>query len=383
VLSKIEREFLEAPERFDANYSRVLRSRLRAKAARLRGELGLLEAKGLGIREDCNGIRESRNGEKPVNCVAFGEPWWTEGDLNPRPPECKWQLPQNGELAMDWAAFRKWAENQYSRKYAISVCNCALRYQHIFNRSLSELNAFQKAKKRMILAALIALSKYQGSYDAFKRKMGNFGVIWDNQRGFEIFLRILNDNSHDVLSWVRDCTENFDLTYSTFIKFALITGLRKGEAFQAFNLVVKLSKEGKVGEIYNSELETLELHKYPKIFFRRGKNAFFSFIPEGFMKEMTKCNVISDSGLKRRLRKNGLTCKLKELRHYQATFMAKHGLLREEADLLQGRISQSVFMRHYVSPSITELKDRVLAAVGNLLNVQEALAPNDACALAD
>jgi hypothetical protein len=43
--------------------------------------------------------------------------------------------------------------------------------------------------------------------------------------------------------------------------------------------------------------------------------------------------------------------------------MVKHGLLREEADLLQGRVNRSIFMRHYFTPSINELKNRALEAV--------------------
>jgi len=36
---------------------------------------------------------------------------------------------------------------------------------------------------------------------------------------------------------------------------------------------------------------------------------------------------------------------------------------REEVDLLQGRVGKSIFVRHYWSPAITELRDRVLKAL--------------------
>ena len=84
MLSKIELQFLEAPERFDANYSRVLRHRLAAKAERLRRQLALLEANGLGVTENRNGIREFRNlanSENSANLVAFGEQAGARGGI--------------------------------------------------------------------------------------------------------------------------------------------------------------------------------------------------------------------------------------------------------------------------------------------------------------
>jgi len=62
--------------------------------------------------------------------------------------------------------------------------------------------------------------------------------------------------------------------------------------------------------------------------------------------------------------------RLKDLRDYHATFMLHHGLLREEIDLIQGRVDKSMFMRHYFSPAIEDLKNRTLKAVDQ---IQKAL----------
>jgi len=51
---------------------------------------------------------------------------------------------------------------------------------------------------------------------------------------------------------------------------------------------------------------------------------------------------------------------MNELRAYLVTFMVKNGLIREEVDILQGRMGTSIFMRHYFSPQIYELRNRVL-----------------------
>jgi len=63
------------------------------------------------------------------------------------------------------------------------------------------------------------------------------------------------------------------------------------------------------------------------------------------------------------LKRNGLKTRINELRDHHATFMVKHGLIREEVDLLQGRIPPNIFIRHYWSPSLKELRDRTLKAI--------------------
>ncbi len=52
--------------------------------------------------------------------------------------------------------------------------------------------------------------------------------------------------------------------------------------------------------------------------------------------------------------------RINELRDNFGTFMVRNGLIKEEVDLLQGRIPPSIFIRHYWSPSFVELKERAL-----------------------
>jgi intergrase/recombinase len=49
-----------------------------------------------------------------------------------------------------------------------------------------------------------------------------------------------------------------------------------------------------------------------------------------------------------------------------ASFMVKHGLVSEEVDLLQGRVSKSVFVRHYLKENPTELRGRTLETLRKL-----------------
>jgi hypothetical protein len=49
-----------------------------------------------------------------------------------------------------------------------------------------------------------------------------------------------------------------------------------------------------------------------------------------------------------------------------ASFMVRHNIISEEADLLQGRVPKSVFVRHYLKENPRELRDRTLKAITEL-----------------
>jgi hypothetical protein len=63
MLSKVEVKFLKSPEKFGADYARVLRHRIKAKSAQLRSELALLDMSGPSVTENCNGVTEFCNGQ--------------------------------------------------------------------------------------------------------------------------------------------------------------------------------------------------------------------------------------------------------------------------------------------------------------------------------
>ena len=73
MLSQIELEFLKSPERFDANYRRVLRHRIKAKVQRLKVILPLLDRSGFSVTESYNSVTNFRNGQISSNQAAFKE----------------------------------------------------------------------------------------------------------------------------------------------------------------------------------------------------------------------------------------------------------------------------------------------------------------------
>jgi intergrase/recombinase len=263
---------------------------------------------------------------------------------------------------VNWKDFREWANNKYSKSWARDVFYYAKKYHGMLIGNFKELESFSKSKRNNVLKAVIALSKYLGTYSEFKAKMANYGVKWQNQNSFESFIRIL-ETKDGTLDWVQAATKVSDQSYAAFIEFVMISGIRASEAINSFNTIIRLHKAGRLGDYYNTELQSLEHFRFQDKFIRGTKNVFFSFIPETFVEQVTCCDLVSYSGLMKRLRKHGLKVRLNELRDYFATFMVHNGLIREEVDLLQGRIGQSIFMRHYFSPDLESMRDKVLRAI--------------------
>ena len=114
------------------------------------------------------------------------------------------------------------------------------------------------------------------------------------------------------------------------------------------------------------EFETLEHFRFKELFLRKAKNAFISFVPKSIINEITKSTPVTYESIRKRLQRKHINIRFMELRNHFATFMVRHGLIREEADLLQGRIPANVFIRHYWTPSFDELKDRTLVALKEL-----------------
>ena len=73
MLSQIEREFLIEPSRFNANYRRVLRHRIKSKVQALQRDLPLIMARLPDIIKECNGITEFRNDKISMNRADFNK----------------------------------------------------------------------------------------------------------------------------------------------------------------------------------------------------------------------------------------------------------------------------------------------------------------------
>ncbi len=263
---------------------------------------------------------------------------------------------------IDWNSYRSFLVGKYKKEYSVALYNYSKRFLECY-RKPSKILTLPSTIRPNALKALIALSKHQGTYLLFKEKLRQYGIKWVRPNNFSVFLSILNNTHDDLKDWYRTTQRILSADYSLFLKFALLSGLRKGEAFASFNKIISLTQCNKISEYYNQELSMLEHYRYQTEFLRGTKNVYISIIPHKLVKEVSNCKPVTYPSIHNFLKRRKIKLRLKELRSYYASFMVRHNIISEEVDLLQGRVPKSVFVRHYLKENPKELKDRVLRAL--------------------
>ncbi len=270
-----------------------------------------------------------------------------------------------GELKIDWISYKDFLNRKYNKQYSVALFNNSKRFYGCYLNP-SGIMSIPASTRSNVLKALIALSKYQGTYLGFKEKLRQYGIKWVRPDNFSVFLSIMNNRHDDLKDWYRTTQSILGTDYKLFLRFVVLTGLRKGEAITSFNKIVSLAQSGRLDEYHNRELSMLEHYKYPNEFLRRTKNVYISILPNELVEQVSRCKPITYSSIHKFLERRNIKLRLRELRSYYASFMSRHNVISEEVDLLQGRVSKSVFVRHYLKENPMELGDRTLEALRQL-----------------
>jgi len=274
----------------------------------------------------------------------------------------------NGKITLDWNEFTKWVNKKYSKTYSPTISCYVRKYHYLINGNLRELDNLTESTKATVIKALIILSKFLGIHPLFKQRLLDYGIKIHRPNSFDTFLRILNSNNNNnsILEWLKQVSPILNDNERIFLKFCLYTGLRKSEAITSFNRIIELNNKGLLNEYYDKNLNCLMHFKYPKDFIRNTKNCFISFIPEELLKQICNSKKVTYEMIRKRLFRNSQKIRINELRDYFGTFLLQHGILEAEINLCQGRIPPSIFIKHYWSPKLSELRDRVLIALKGL-----------------
>ena len=128
--------------------------------------------------------------------------------------------------------------------------------------------------------------------------------------------------------------------------FNTLTGLRPIEVSTCISLL-----HSNLENYWNREKGILEHYKFPNEFIRRTKKVFISVVDKSLIELVKKCPMnVSYNALKLMLKRKGLDMNMYYCRKVFATYLRDEGVAPEIIDLLQGRISSSVFVRHYYRP---------------------------------
>jgi hypothetical protein len=190
-----------------------------------------------------------------------------------------------------------------------------------------------------VFKAMANLAKYLGKYQEYKIRLSNCGIKWiNNDDAFNSFLRIVNNNHSNLGEWYRATQNILRVNEKLWLRFNLLTGLRKQESINAFNLTIELSQQNKLSEYYDEELGIQEHFKYGSLFLRVTKKVYISIVAKDLIQKIANSQPLSYSAVRKRLTRNNQNLRFKELRSYFATYLRQHGILAEYIDLLQGRL---------------------------------------------
>ncbi len=198
------------------------------------------------------------------------------------------------------------------------------------------------------MKGLASLSKFTGRHDSWKQTMKKYNLLWSTgDNSLSIFNKIVNETSYtDMLKWIKDVIAEVSGPLANLLVFNTLTGLRPIEASKCINLI-----HFDLKSYWNIEKGILEHYKFPSEFIRRTKKVFISVVDKPLIKLANYCPVnMSYNALKLMLKRKGLNMNMYYCRKIFATFLRNEGIEPEIIDLLQGRIPNSVFVRHYYRP---------------------------------
>ena len=151
-----------------------------------------------------------------------------------------------------------------------------------------------------VLKAMVSFNKYTQKYEEYKLKLKNSGIKWiNNDSAFDSFLRMVNNNHSDLGHWYSEMQKILRDNEKLFLKFALVTGLRKAEGIKSFNLIIKLHEEGKLDSYYKDGI--LEYFRYPELFFRKTKMVYISIVDNDFVSKITQSKPVSYFAIRKRI----------------------------------------------------------------------------------
>jgi intergrase/recombinase len=283
--------------------------------------------------------------------------------LNPGPP-----APQT-ETVINWEDFEVWVSKDHRPAVARDIVSYAKRFSHcLLKRDLSEVRDLRETLRPNVVKALSSLAKYLGIHEQFKKLVKDYGLTWKGKATDDLVIERLvrTKDPDEVFTWVKE-VKRVRPDIKEFMDFISVSGLRLNEAVQSFNLIVRLSREGKLNKYYNEQTETLEHFRFKEVFIRKSKKAFISFIPKQLIEKVKMSEPLtSKHSVQQFVKKQGLKIRFADIREAHNTLLTKY-LNQSEIDFIAGRVSSNIFMSNYYNPKmVSDLKDRIFKAIAEI-----------------
>jgi len=256
----------------------------------------------------------------------------------------------------DNAKFKEYLQSQNLKHKTVNdLYRYAIRYKHILSENPSELSTYPNSKRRHIMRALAAYSKFTGQYNRWQTIRKEYKFKWsatDSLTGFHNILKQDGDLMK-MIQWITTAMKS-QPRFANILMFNVLVGLRPQEAIDSFNLLLS----DKQDEYLSKDEKLLEHFKYPDIFLRRTKKAFVSIASRELLSLTKDQKPLTYDTIKKAItRKEQTGFRMSYCRKIFATFLRNEGIEPELIDLLQGRIPDSVFVRHYYRPALSRFDE--------------------------
>ena len=110
---------------------------------------------------------------------------------------------------------------------------------------------------------------------------------------------MLAKGNKDVSGWAKEASSEFP-ELRDFIMFLELSGLRREEGLNAYNLII-----GRSSGYYNEETSYLEHFRLPKLFIRPTKNAFVTVFPKEFLLSIAENQRLTNAIINKKLQRRG------------------------------------------------------------------------------
>ncbi len=167
---------------------------------------------------------------------------------------------------------------------------------------------------------------------------------------------------------ITELKKGFDIVpeeFSNYVKFDALTGLRPAEAIQSCNML----RNNGHGYL-NAELQVLEHFKFPSVFIRGKKRAYFSIVDAQTLEIARNTKSIDYEALRLEYKHRGLRFHMGFSRKIFATW-ARRYVLTEIVNMIEGRTPGSVFAAHYYRPDLRAELEKIRIALPELRKLLE------------
>src|SRR5919106_4272044 len=264
--------------------------------------------------------------------------------------------------------FRNWLVAQGKTKMTVKeTVNYTKRFASVLDTGDASpiLNTIKPNVQHHALTALANLAKYTGRYQKFLEIRQRYNLKWSRGDPMTHFERFYNEElTLDVmLQRIRQMIAVLPpSSMGKIIKFGCLVGLRASETLECVKLI---NDREAFTKYYNPNRQALEHFRY-KQFIRQTKKAYISFVTSEMLNIVQNLDKVpTKNAITHACQRRHIPMDMYLTRKIFASWLRREGIQPEVVDILQGRVSQSVLTRHYLTPS-HDLKDKVLESLSKL-----------------